>query len=170
MKAIRVLGIAAAIGVWSVAMGQAAEASGQGSSGSAAADVQELTKLDQQWVKAASEHDIAYLDHLFTDDFFEASAGSGGEISNKQQLFKKVNAPERKVDSITVDDIHVHLYGDFALLTDRTIFKGTIGGHDVSGNYRVLRVFVKQQGRWRAAGAELCRMMPSAYNKSTSSK
>lgn len=137
----------------------------RGQEGSAADDIREITKLDQEWVEAAAKKDTAYLDHLMTDDFFEASAGAGGEISNKQQLFKRVTAPERKVDSITADDIHVHLYGDSALVTDRTIFKGTIGGHDVSGNYRVLRVFVKQQGRWRAAGAELCRMMPSAYGE-----
>jgi ketosteroid isomerase-like protein len=163
MKAMRVAVCAAAIGFCSLSFVQAAKAGGQEGSSAASSDVKELIELDQKWVEAAAKHDTAYLNQLFTDDFFEASAGSGGEISNKQQLFKKVTAPERKVDSITVDDIKVHLYGDSALVTDRTIFKGSIGGRDVSGNYRVLRVFVKQQGRWRAAGAELCRMAPSVY-------
>jgi len=126
-------------------------------------DERELIKLDKKWVAAAEKLDTVYLDQFFTDDFIEASAGSGGEVSNKANLFKKVHAPERKVESITVYDIHVHLYGGFAILTDRTVFKGTIGGRDISGNYRVMRVFVKQQGRWRGAAAELCRMAPSAY-------
>ena len=126
-------------------------------------DEKELIELDKKWVEAAEKHDTVYLDQFFTDDFMEASAASGGEVSNKANLFKKVHASERKVESITVDDIHVHLYGDFAILTDRTVFKGTIGGRDISGDYRVMRVFVRQQGRWRGAGAELCRMAPSAY-------
>ena len=160
MKRARVLVCAAAL--TSLSLVGAAVAAGQ-ESGQASSDVKEITELDKKWVEAAAKHDTAYLAQLFTDDFFEASAGSGGEISTKEQLFKKVTAPERKVDSITVDQIKVHLYGDSALVTDRTIFKGTIGGRDVSGDYRVLRVFVRQGGRWRAAGAELCRMMPSVY-------
>ena len=160
MNGLRAAICAAAVASLSLvgAAGAAAQESGQ-----AASDVKELIELDKKWVEAAAKHDTAYLNQLFTDDFFEASAGSGGEISNKQQLFKKVTAPERQVQSITVDQITVHLYGDSALVTDRTIFKGTIGGHNMTGNFRVLRVFVKQQGRWRAAGAELCRMAPSVY-------
>ncbi len=165
MKVFRVALCAALIGAWLLAFAPAASAAGQGSND--AATIKELTELDRKWVEAAAKHDTAYLNKLMTDDFFECSAGSGGEISNKQELFKKVNAPSRHVKSITVDEIHVHLYGDSALVTDRTNFIGSaIGAHNVSGYYRVLRVFVKQNGRWRAAGAELCHMAPSVYGKS----
>jgi len=164
MRLFRVVFCAALIGACWLAFIPTASAAGQGNSD--AATIKEITELDRKWVEAAAKHDTAYLNQLMTDDFFECSAGSGGEISNKQKLFKKVNAPTRHVKNITVDQIQVHLYGDTALVTDRTNFIGsTIGGHNVSGSYRVLRVFVKQNGRWRAAGAELCHMAPSVYGK-----
>src|ERR1700752_3758402 len=109
MKRMRVVVCAATVA--SLSLVGAAAAVGQ-ESGQASSAVKELIELDKKWVEAAARHDTAYLNQLFTDDFFEASAGSGGEISNKQELFKKVTAPERKVDSITVDEIKVHLYGD----------------------------------------------------------
>lgn len=163
MKVFRVALCAAVIGVWSLAFIPVASAAGQGDSD--AATIKEITELDKKWVEAAAKHDTAYLDQLMTDDFFECSAGSGGEISNKQQLFKKVKSPVRKIKTLTVDQIRVHVYGDTAILTDRTNFIGTIGGHDMNAHFRVLRVFVKQDGRWRAAAAELCRMAPSVYGK-----
>jgi ketosteroid isomerase-like protein len=162
MKVIRVLAFAALIGSWSLTFLQVAKAGGKESKGDADV-VKELVKLDQEWVAAGGKHDIAYLNQFFTDYFLESSAGSGGELSSKSQLFEKITSPERKFSGGKLDDIHVHLYGDTAIVTDHTSTKGTIGGHDVSGEYRAMRFFVKQQGRWRAAGAAICRMEPSAY-------
>ncbi len=162
MKAFQVLVFAAAVGSSSLTFAQATGA-GRSESKRDSDTVKELIKLDQEWVAAGSKRDTAYLDQLFTDDFVESSAGSGGEISNKAELFKKITSPERKFLGGQLDDIHVHLYGDMAIVTDHTTAKGTIGGHNVSGDYRAMRFFVKQEGRWRAAGAAICRMEPSAY-------
>lgn len=167
MKTFWVLAFAASIGAWSLAFVHAGEKPRKEAKGDADT-VTELIKLDQQWVAAGSKHDVAYLDQLFTDDFVESSAGSGGELSNKSQLFKKIISPERKFSGGKLDDIHVHLYGDTAIVTDHTSTKGTIGGHDVSGDYRAMRFFVKQHGRWRAAGAAICRMEPSGYGSMNS--
>jgi ketosteroid isomerase-like protein len=46
------------------------------------------------------------------------------------------------------------------ILTDRTTIKGRLNGQDVTAQYRVFRVFLKQQGKWRAAGAVLTRIVP----------
>ncbi|MGH9359694.1 MAG: nuclear transport factor 2 family protein [Terriglobia bacterium] len=164
MKVFRLVLCAAIIGVWSLGFMPSASAAGQGDSNDAAT-IKEITELDRKWVEAAAKHDTAYLNQLMAPDFFECSAGSGGEISNKQELFRKVKSPERKIKTLTVDQIKVHVYGDTAILTDRTNFTGTIGGHDMNAHFRVLRVFVKQDGRWRAAAAELCHMAPSVYGK-----
>jgi hypothetical protein len=44
-------------------------------------------------------------------------------------------------------------------LTDTTTIKGTSGGVSYDGPQRVIRVFVKQNGRWRAAGAGIARIV-----------
>ena len=120
-------------------------------------EVAELIKLDRQWIEAGRRHgkdDIAFLDQLFTDDFVGSSIGAGGVMMNKAQIFKNVNAPERKLQGGVLDDIQVHLYnGDTAIVTDHQSNQGMIGGHNVTSEYRTMRVFVKQQGRWRAAAS-----------------
>jgi ketosteroid isomerase-like protein len=168
MRAVQVMVFASMIGFWSLTFFRATEAGGEERQSNAASEVKELIKLDQEWVEAGRQRDVAYLNHLFTDDFVESSAGSGGEISNKAQLFKKITSPERKFSGGTLDDIHVHLHGDTAVVTDHTSAKGTIGGQDISGDYRAMRFFVKQQGRWRAAGAAICPMGLSAYTSAAS--
>jgi hypothetical protein len=44
------------------------------------------------------------------------------------------------------------------VLTDTTTIKGSSGGVTYNGPQRVIRVFVKQHGRWRAAGAGIVRV------------
>jgi hypothetical protein len=47
---------------------------------------------------------------------------------------------------------------EVAVLTDTTTIKGTSGGVSYDGPQRVIRVFVKLNGRWRAAGAGIVRI------------
>ena len=49
------------------------------------------------------------------------------------------------------------VYGDIALATDHTIFKavGANGQLSETGEARVLRIFVKENGKWRPAAAAL---------------
>jgi hypothetical protein len=49
------------------------------------------------------------------------------------------------------------VYGNVALATDHTIFKAVDANKKlaVTGEARVLRIFVKENGRWRPAAAAL---------------
>jgi hypothetical protein len=52
------------------------------------------------------------------------------------------------------------VYGNIALATDHTIFKSADAGGNltVTSEARVLRMFVKENGKWRPAGAALVRI------------
>jgi hypothetical protein len=49
------------------------------------------------------------------------------------------------------------VYGDVALATDHTIFKApdATGKVNITGEASVLRMFVRENGKWRPAGAVL---------------
>ena len=84
-----------------------------------------------------------------------------GEIVNKQQL-DQIESPDLMLKEIHSDDIHVRcLSSDLALLTDTTTIVATSKGQPLNGTFRVLRVFVKQNGTWKAAGTT---MTPVANN------
>jgi ketosteroid isomerase-like protein len=70
--------------------------------------------------------------------------------------------PQRTLNVLHPDEIQVrYLSPDVAVLTDTTTIKGTSGGVSYDGPQRVIRVFVKQNGRWRAAGAGIVRLPPA---------
>jgi uncharacterized protein (TIGR02246 family) len=112
----------------------------------------ELKELDRQWVHAALTGNTDYMASLFVDDFVEVHAG--GEVVSKQQQIDQIKSPNRVMKDLHSDDIHVRcLSSDLAVLTDTTTMSGTNQGRSVTGQYRVLRVFVKQGGKWKAAAA-----------------
>lgn len=111
-----------------------------------------IAVLDHVWLDAAHNRDTGTMDWLFADDFVEVHPG--GFIVNKQQQLDQIRDPNRTLDELHPDDIQVrYLSADVAVLTDTTTIRGTSGHVTYNGPQRVIRVFVKQHGRWRAAGA-----------------
>ena len=110
--------------------------------------------LDHVWLDAAHNRDIETMSWLFADNFVEIHPG--GDVVNKQQQLDQIADTQRPSLDIHPDDIQVrYASADVAVLTDTTIIHGSSGGVNYDGRQRVMRVFVKQNGRWRAAGAGL---------------
>ncbi len=108
--------------------------------------------MDHVWLDAAHNRDTGTLQWLFADDFVEVHPG--GFIVNKQQQIDQIADPQRTLNELHPDKIQVrYLSPDVAVLTDETTIRGTSGGVNYNGLQTVIRVFVKQRGRWRAAGA-----------------
>ena len=113
--------------------------------------------MDHIWLDAAHNRDAGTLNWLFADDFVEVHPG--GFIVNKQQQIEQIMDPQRTLNELHPEDIQVrYVSADVAVLTDTTMIKGTSGGVSYNGPQRVIRVFVKQHGRWRAAGAGIVRV------------
>jgi len=116
-----------------------------------------IAVLDHIWLDAAHNRDTATLQWLFAEKFVEVHPG--GFIVNKQEQIDQIMDPQRVLNEIHPDNIEVrYLSADVAVLTDTTTIKGTSGGVTYDGPQRVMRVFTKQNGRWRAAGAGIVRL------------
>lgn len=113
--------------------------------------------LDHVWLDAAHNGDDATLEWLFADNFVEIHPG--GLIANKQQQIDQIRNPQGPSLELHPDDIKV-LYAspDVAVIMDTTTIKGKSGDVTYDGPHRVIRVFVKQYGRWRAAGAGIVKI------------
>jgi ketosteroid isomerase-like protein len=115
-------------------------------------DAATVAILDHIWLDAAHNRDTGTLQWLFADDFVEIHPG--GFIVNKQEQIDQISDPQRTLNELHPDNIEVrYVSADVAVLTDVTTIRGTSGGVNYDGLQRVIRVFVKQHGRWRAAGA-----------------
>ena len=134
-----------------IAMGQSSKIVGQ-------EDVAKtVTILDHIWLDAAHNRDTETMAWLFADNFVEIHPG--GDIVNKQQQIDQIADPQRPNLELHPDEIQVRYASpDVAVLTDVTTIRGLSGGVNYNGKQRVIRVFVKQNGRWRAAGAGIARI------------
>ena len=113
--------------------------------------------LDHIWLDAARNHDAETAAWLFADGFLEIHPG--GFIVDRQQQVDMIGNSKLGDLQIQSKDIQVRYASpDVAVLTDTTSIRGTQGDVPYDGQYRVMRVFVKQHGRWRAAGAGLARL------------
>ena len=116
---------------------------------------QEIVDLDHKWVDAATNGDTAFLKSLFSEKMFEVQPD--GHIATADEMLKEIAT--RKPGQIEgyCDEIQIRgIYGDTAILTDRRVRRGAgSDGRDISGQWRVTRVFVKQDGKWRAVAAAM---------------
>lgn len=112
-----------------------------------------ITQLDHDWLSAASHRDTAALGRIFSSRFTEVH--SGGGVVDKQGQIAEIHASTTKLNVEPTEIVVRYLSPDVAVLTDRTVIHGTRKGEDISGTYRVLRAFVKENGTWHAAGAGL---------------
>ena len=116
-----------------------------------------VAALDHVWLDAAHNHDGDVAAWLFADNFVEIHPG--GILVTKQQQVDMIKNTQLGDIAIQSSDIQVRYASpDVAVLTDTTTIRGTQGETNYGGQYRVMRVFAKQHGRWRAAGAGIARI------------
>jgi len=125
---------------------------------------EELKQIDEQWLHAATVGDTDYLKQLFADGMFEVQ--NGGGVVTGAEMRRYLAIPGRHVN-ITIDQVEVRgIYGNTAVLTDRTTQEGTTAdGRKITGLYMVMRVLHKIDGKWRAIGANMTPMKPSTNAK-----
>jgi hypothetical protein len=127
----------------------------------------ELYQVELKWMKA--EHDKKAtgpdsMGEMWTDDFFDVLPG--GKVVNKQEMTDMMMKADPKPGTGAFPDTFKlrAVYGNVALASDHTIIKGM----DANGNIvpvremGVLRMFVKENGKWRVAGAGLVPIAPPA--------
>jgi hypothetical protein len=125
----------------------------------------ELYAVELKWMKA--EHDKKSsgpdsMGEMWTDDFFDVLPG--GKVVNKQEMMDMMMKADPKpgTGAFPVDFKIRAVYGNVVLATDHTTIKGV----DASGNIvpvremGVLRMFVRENGKWRVAGAGLVPIPP----------
>jgi ketosteroid isomerase-like protein len=145
--------------------GRAQEQKRKPNTGTAALE-KELFAVELKWMKAEFEKKTSGADsmgEMWTDDFLDILPG--GKVVNKEQMMDQMVHTERQPGTGAFPD-HFQLravYGNVALATDHTVIKGVDakGKIVVAREMGVLRMFVKENGKWRVAGAGLVPIVPA---------
>ena len=115
-------------------------------------DIIELKEIQQRLIKAWVSRDRATIDALLNDDW--RVTDPAGQVLTKAQVMKELDSGDRKLESGSIDDVDVRLYGNVAVVTGRTEATGSYQGNKATVRLRFTDVFVKRKGTWRAVASQ----------------
>src|ERR1700730_16599428 len=88
------------------------------------ADEMELRHLNDEYVRSFLETDVDWYDRHLTEDY-RCTLASGRVLDKQTFLRESAEGPD--VQSFSIDDLNIRLYGDAALLEAATSWEDTDG-------------------------------------------
>lgn len=117
-----------------------------------------LIDLENQWARAVQQGDVTALDTIIADDYVGTSAS--GQVQTKADSLADFGTGNRRVFTLTTEDLDVRTYGHVAVLTHGGHAQGEFRGRPVAGAFRWTHVFVERDGRWQAVANQVT-MIPA---------
>jgi len=113
-----------------------------------------LVELERQLSEDLAKEDAAVLNRLWSDDLVFTSPN--GHMTNKTQRLagQKPSAQSAQLANIN-DEVKVRVYGNTAVVTVLSTWKGKAGTQEFSDQYQATHVWVKQRGKWQLVAAHV---------------
>jgi ketosteroid isomerase-like protein len=112
-----------------------------------------LREANDRWAKALATRNREALEEIMSDDFLMAFPLEGDD---KTQYIEDVVTGAITVESLEHRDVTFHVSGNTGLIFGSETANWKYKGRDLSGTYRFLRVYTKQQGSWQILALHLC--------------
>ena len=114
-----------------------------------------LHTLLNEFLAGASRNDAAMHDRFWADDLIYT--GSSGRRIGKADIMKDVRSappppPGSPQPLFTAEDVHIHLYGNAALVAFRLVATTVTPESTSVAHYLNSGMFLKRAGRWQAVG------------------
>src|SRR5579863_10451079 len=74
-----------------------------------------LKALEQKWVEALEKGDTATLDKILAAGY--ADTDENGNQADKKSSLAELKSPDMKLESLKLGEMHVHNYGNAAVVT-----------------------------------------------------
>ena len=111
-----------------------------------------LTQLEKDWDAAFLRRDAAFIEKILADEFMATySDGTTGDKAKELMLTAEFN---QKIDSSTLDDFTVRIYGDTAVVWFSRHLAGPSQGRRLEVDYRFIDVFVWRGNRWQCVASQ----------------
>jgi ketosteroid isomerase-like protein len=126
--------------------------SASGQSRPVQSDQQILITLERDWDAAFHRKDVAFIDSVLAQEFVSTFGdGSRGDRAKELKLAAEFN---QQIDSSTLDEFLVKVYGDTAVVWFTQHLVGPSKGQQLSLTYRYVDVFVMRDGRWQCVASQ----------------
>lgn len=127
--------------------------------GTVKSDQQILVQLEQDWDAAFRRKDVRFIERVLADEFVATySNGSRGDREKELALASEFNL---QIDSSTLDEFIVKIYGDTAIVWMSQHLVGPSQGRQLEVTFRYVDVFVLREGRWQCVASQSTRVNPT---------
>jgi uncharacterized protein (TIGR02246 family) len=116
---------------------------------------QKVRQLNDDWVKALMRGDAETLNQIMADDFFFTYPLEGDD---KAQFISDVTSGDLKIKHITREQVNVRVFGSTAVLTARDSATWLYHGRELSGQYKIVKIFAERAGSWQLCAIQACPM------------
>jgi ketosteroid isomerase-like protein len=119
-------------------------------------DQQILVQLERDWDAAFLKKDVGFIESVLADEFVATyDDGMRGDKAEELRLAGQFN---QQIDSSTLDDFTVKIYGDTAVVWFSRRLVGPSQGRRLELNFRFTDVFVYRDGRWQCVASQSTRV------------
>lgn len=117
---------------------------------------QELIDIERQWDFAFEHRDTRFIANVLADEFIATySDGSRGDKAQEVRLASEFN---QQVDSSSMEDFTVRVYGDTAVVWFTKRMTGPKQGRPTTVAFSYTDVFVRRAGRWQCVSSQSSRI------------
>ena len=115
-------------------------------------DQEILIQLERDWDDAFHRGDVGFIENVLADEFM-ATYGDGTRVDKAKEL-ALVAQSNQQVDSSTLNEFTVKVYGDTAVVWFTQHLRGPSQGRTLAVTYRYVDVFVIRAGRWQCVASQ----------------
>lgn len=118
----------------------------------ARSDQEILIQLERDWDAAFHRRDVGVIENILADEFMTTYGdGSRGDKAKELKLAAEFN---QQIDSSTLDEFTVKIYGDTAVVWFTQHMTGPSKGRPLTVIYRYIDVFVLRASRWQCVASQ----------------
>jgi ketosteroid isomerase-like protein len=118
----------------------------------AQSEPQKLIELEREWNAALHRRDVGFIGKVLAEEFVVITAdGQRGTRAQELALAAEFN---QQIDSTTLDEFTVKIYGNTAIVWFTEHLVGPKQGRPTAVTYRYTDVFVRRAGRWQCVASQ----------------
>jgi ketosteroid isomerase-like protein len=106
----------------------------------------DLVQMEYDWIAANESGDLTAFDRLFAEDFIYTT--DDGVLHDRASFIALGEQDPVEYDSIRIEDMEVHWYGNTPVITGIGVNYSTQNGMTIRDAGRFTNLFDEQQGQW----------------------
>jgi ketosteroid isomerase-like protein len=111
-----------------------------------------LTEIENRLARAWVEGDREFIEGILADDWSVTDL-TGRVLKKEEVLLEAFGSDERQVVSMTIRDIRVRPFTEWAVVTGETKAAGSYQGQVMEVRLRFTDVFAERDGRWQVVAS-----------------